>query len=113
MSLPNVESTRGSVHTAFSLAHLLEQIDRSGAPVDAAQYQMVVSRLKDALSEALPEAALTAVLRTYPSAAELYENMHYELSGLSRSPLENSVSSEVQAVQLLARFSLDSRASGN
>lgn len=107
MSSPNVESTRSSVHTAFSLAHLLENIDRSGARVDAAQYQIVVSRLKAALSGTLPEPALAAVLGTYPSAAELYENMHYELSGLSRSPLEASVSSEVLASQLLARFAVD------
>lgn len=112
MSSPKVESIRGSVHAAFSLAHLLEHIDRSGSPVDAAQYRIVVSRLKEALSDALPEAALTAVLGTYPSAAELYENMHYEVSGLSRSPIETSVSSEVLATQLLARFSLGSRSSG-
>jgi hypothetical protein len=104
MSSPRVESTRSSVHTAFSLAHLLESIDRSSAPIDAAQYRIVVARLQDALSQALPEAALTAVLNTYPSAAEVYENLHYETSGLSRSPLEQSVSSEVLATQWLARF---------
>lgn len=112
MSTPNVESTRSSVHTAFSLAHLLESIDRSSAPVDATQYRIVVSRLKRALSGALPEAALTAVLATYPSAAELYENMHYAISGLSRSPLESSVSSEVLATQLLARFARGSGSVG-
>lgn len=109
MSSSNVESTRSAVHTVFSLAHLLEHIDRSGAPIDAAQYRIVVARLQDALSQPLPEAALTAVLNTYPSAAEVYENMTYETSGLSRSPLESSVSSEVLATQWLARFALDAK----
>lgn len=112
MSTPNIESTRGAVHTAFSLAHLLERIDRSSAPVDAVQYQVVVARLKAALSEALPDAALTAVLKAYPSAAELYENMNYPMSGLSRSPLESAVSSEVLAAQLLARLSRGSGSAG-
>lgn len=109
MSSPNVESTRSSIHTAFSLAHLLENIDRSSAAIDAAQYRIVVARLQDALSQALPEAALTALLRTYPSAAELYENMHYATSGLSRSPLDRSVSSEALATRLLSTFALTAR----
>ena len=106
MPSPHVESIRSSVHTAFSLAHLLESIDRSGAAIDADQYLIVIARLKDALSKPLPEAALTAVLNTYPSTAELYENMHYEISGLSRSPLEQSVASETLARQVLGRFAL-------
>ena len=107
MSSPKVESIRSSVHTAFSLAHLLENIDRSGAPIDAAQYRIVVARLQDALSQPLPEAALTALLNTYPSAAEVYENMHYDVAGLSRSPLERSVASESLARQVISRFAPD------
>ncbi|MDO9313265.1 MAG: hypothetical protein Q7T97_01805 [Burkholderiaceae bacterium] len=104
MSSTNIESTRSLVHTAFSLAHLLETIDRSGAPIDAAQYRIVVTRLQEALSKSLPEAALTAMLQTYPSAGEVYENMHYGMSGLSRSPLERSAASEEITRQVLARF---------
>ncbi|MEI2679060.1 MAG: hypothetical protein V9G29_15135 [Burkholderiaceae bacterium] len=111
MSSPNVESTRSSIHTAFSLAHLLESIDRSSAPVDANQYRMVVGRLKASLSNPLPEAALTALLNTYPSAAEVYENMHYDVAGLSRSPLERSVASESLARQVISRFAPDSSSS--
>ncbi|MFM9917218.1 MAG: hypothetical protein ACKVOX_15530 [Rhizobacter sp.] len=103
-SSTNIESTRSLVHTAFSLAHLLETIDRSGAPVDAGQYRIVVARLQEALSKQMPEAALTAMLETYPSAGEVYENMHYAISGLSRSPLERSAASEELARQVLARF---------
>ena len=105
MSSPKVESIRGLVHTAFSLAHLLEHIERSGGPVHPDQYQKVVARLKESLAGSLPESALAAVLSTYPSAAEIYENITYEHAGLSRAPLEINVSSEVLAVQLLERVS--------
>lgn len=113
MSAPQVQTPRSSANTALALAHLLERIDRSGDPVDAAQYQIVVSRLKKALSATLPDAALTAVLNTFPSTAELYENMHYEVSGLSRSSLDSAVSAEVQAAKLLSKFSLHPRHQGD
>jgi len=113
MSTPQVQTPRSSVSAALALAHLLERIDRSSDPVDAAQYQIVVSRLKNALSVPLPDAALTAVLNTYPSTAELYENMHYEVSGLSRSSLDSAVSPELQASKLLDKFSLHPRAQGD
>ena len=109
MSAPQVQTPRSSVSTALALAHLLERIDRSGDPIDAAQYQIVVSRLKKALSADLPDAALTAVLNTYPSTAELYENMHYERSGLSRSSLDRAVVAELQAAQMLGKLSLHPR----
>lgn len=106
MSSSHVESVRASVHTAFSLAHVLEHIERSGGSVDAESYRNVVSRLTDALSGPLPDVARAAVLRTYPSAAELYENMTYATAGLSCSSLESNVSSEVLAAQAIERFSL-------
>ncbi len=105
MSSPHVESIRASVHTAFSLAHVLEHIERSGGSVDAESYRNVVTRLKEALSGPLPDVALAAVLRTYPSAAELYENMTYETAGLSCSSVERNVSSEVLAAQAIERVS--------
>lgn len=109
MPAPKVQTPRSAVNTAVALAHLLERIDRSGAPIDGTQYQIVVSRLKVALTADLPDTALAAVLNTYPSTAELYENMHYQLSGLSRSSLEGVVSAEMQTAELLDKFSLHRR----
>jgi hypothetical protein len=57
----------------------------------------------------LPEPALNAILGALPAAAELYENMHYQLSGLSRSPLDRSVASEVLAAGVLAKISQASK----
>lgn len=106
MPSSKVQTPRSSINTAIALAHLLERIDRSGNPVDPAQYQIVVSRVKTALSADLPTKALRAVLKTYPSTAELYENMHYEESGLSRSSLEAAASAELEAAELLRKLTL-------
>lgn len=105
MSSPKVGSTSGSIQIAFSLAHLLEHIEHSGGPINAHQYQKVVRGLQAALSEPIPDAALAALLDKYPSAAEIHESLNYETSGLSRTPLESNVSSEVLALQALQRAS--------
>ena len=104
MSSPKVESIRSSVHTVFSLAHLLEHIERSGGPIDADQYRKVVAKLKQALSVPVPEVALAAVLRTYPSAAEIHGNMGHETAGFCHSWLESTVPSEVLAAHALRRI---------
>lgn len=106
MPAPKVQTPRSSINTAIALAHLLERIDRSGDPIDAAQYQIVVSRVKTALSADLPSNALRVVLKKYPSTAELYENMHYEESGLSRSSTEAAAAAEIEAAELLSRLTL-------
>ena len=58
----------------------------------------------------MPEPALEAILGAHPATAEVYENMHYEVSGLSRSPLERSVATEMLASQAIERASRSSRA---
>ena len=54
------------------------------------------------------ENALNAVLSAYPAAGEVYENMHYAQSGLSRSTLDRSVASEMATSQLLAKLAAGS-----
>jgi hypothetical protein len=87
----------------IALARLLERVENSAVAVGADQYRALVRQLAAALSQEIPDDALQAVLGAYPAAAELYENMHYAQSGLSRSPLERSVDSEMLASQALAR----------
>jgi len=103
------KSYHAHLETVIALARVLEHVERSPVPVDAHQYQVLVARLKGALSEDLPEPALNAILGALPAAAEVYENLHYQRSGLSRSPLERSVSSEKLAAQLLSRLSQASK----
>jgi hypothetical protein len=102
-SLP-LESVKTRVETVIALAHLLERVERSATPVGADQYRSLVRQLTRALEQEMPDDALQAVLGTYPATAELYENLHYEHSGLSRSPLERSIGSEMLASQVLARI---------
>jgi hypothetical protein len=112
MTTSSIASVTARLQGVIALAGILERIERSSAPVDADQYQVVVARLKEALSVELPEDALQAVLGAYPCAAGLYENMHYGQSGLSRSSLERSIASEMLAAEALSRAARSSKTSG-
>ena len=109
MSESTVNSVQAHLETAIALARVLERVERSQEPVNAEQYQVLVARLKAAMSEDLPAPALDAILGAFPAAAELYENMHYQRSGLSRSPLDRSVSSEMLAANWLAKVAQASK----
>jgi hypothetical protein len=103
VSAPRIDNVRSRLETVIALARLLERVERSATPVGADQYQTLIARVKEALAQELPDDALQAVLGAHPAAAELYENMHYAQSGLSRSSLERSIGSEMLASQALAR----------
>lgn len=87
-----------------TLAHLLERLERSGSSVDAGQYRLVASHLAQALATEAPGERLHAVLRTFPAAAELYENINYQYAGLCRSPLQTALDAEAKAVELIRRL---------
>ena len=103
MSTRISETVKSRIETAVALAGLLERVEHRAVQVGAAQYQALVRQLMHALQQEMPDAALQAVLGAHPAAAELYENLHYGESGLSRSPLERSINSELLATQALAR----------
>ena len=103
MPAPQLESLRTRLENVIAFARLLERVERSTEPIGADQYRALVRRLALALAQDLPADALQAVLGAHPAAAELYENMHYEQAGLSRSSLERSIGSEMLAAQVLAR----------
>lgn len=105
MSSPSsLAAQRAALETVVVLAGLLERLERHLPGIDADQYQAVVQRLGRALeAPALPAEALDAVLAAHPAAAELYENRHYELAGLCRSPLEAAVAAETLARDALRR----------
>ena len=103
MTAAQRESFKHRLETAIALARLLERVETSGKAFGADQYRALVRQLGVALSQEVPDEALQAVLGAHPAAAEVYENLHYAESGLSRSSLERSVGSEMQASQLIAR----------
>ncbi len=103
MTAAQRESLKNRLEMAIALARLLERVETSGRAFGADQYRALVRQLGVALSQEMPDDALQAVLGAHPAAAEVYENLHYAQSGLSRSSLERSVRSEMLASQVLAR----------
>ena len=93
---------KNRIENLIAMAQLLERVDANPAIVGAQQYLNLVNTVKSLLEDDLPEDALRAVLRACPASATLYENMHYDRSGLSQSPLDAAVSSELAASDLIA-----------
>ena len=90
------------IENLIAMAQLLERVDAQPTLVGAQQYQNLVRTVQGLLQEDdLPEDALRAVLRACPASATLYENLHYDRSGLSQSPLDSAVSSELAATEFL------------
>ncbi len=92
---------RSHLRNVVALADLLECVETGTASASASGYRLLVQRLQVALGHDLPADALLAILDRYPATSEVYENMHYEHSGLFRAPLERSVSSEMLATRIL------------
>jgi hypothetical protein len=86
-----------------ALAKLLHKLDGSPVQVAPSQYRAVAERLSLALGEAPAGEALDAVLRVFPAAAELYENVQYAHAGLCRQPLEAALNAELLARDVIAR----------
>ncbi|MBW8779125.1 MAG: hypothetical protein JF585_07895 [Burkholderiales bacterium] len=94
---------KNRIENLIAMAQLLERVDANPTLVGAQQYLNLVSTVKTLLSEDdLPDDALRAVLRACPATALVYENMHYDRSGLSQSPLDAAVASEIAATELIA-----------
>jgi len=104
MTAPRTESLQSRLETLIALARLLERVEASPIAVGADQYLALVRQLKASLAAPLPAAPLQAILKAHPSTGEIYENMNYEISGLSRSPLERSVATEMLATQILHKI---------
>ena len=111
MTAPRTESLHTRIETVIALARLLERVEASSTGIGADQYRALVGQLTAALSKPLPGPALQAILGAHPAAAELYENIHYRESGLSRSSLDRSVATEMLASQAIERASRSARAS--
>lgn len=103
MSAAQIETLKNRLETVIALARLLERVEHNAPAIGAEQYRSLVRQLSVALAQEMPAPALQAILGAHPAAAEVYENMHYGQSGLSRSSLEASVESEKAARQVLAR----------
>jgi len=94
---------RNRIENLIAMTQLLERVDARPTTIGAEQYRQLVRTVQELLSEEdLPDDALRAVLRASPACATIYENLHYDRSGLSQSPLDAAVSSEMAAAELIA-----------
>lgn len=112
MSAPKLDSLKSRLENVIALARLLERVERHPRAPDPDQYRALVHQLGTALEADLPHDALHAILGAHPATAELYENLHYAVSGLSRSPLDRAVAAEMAASQALHRIAERSRKDG-
>jgi hypothetical protein len=96
---------KNRLETVIALSRLLERVEGTPTQIGADQYRALVRQLTVALGQEIPDDALQAVLGAHPAAAEVYENMHYAQSGLSRQSLERSIGSEMLASQAIAKAS--------
>ncbi|MCX2860710.1 hypothetical protein OOZ63_02535 [Paucibacter sp. PLA-PC-4] len=96
---------KSRIENLIAMTQLLERVDANPALVGAGQYRKLVQTVQALIdADDLPGDALLAVLRASPAAAQLYENLHYDRSGLSQSPLELAIDSELSARQFLGRL---------
>ena len=102
-SSQHVIQVPGRLVPLAAMARLLEKLDRSGEPVDPAQYRQVVRRLQELMADCPADEPLHAVLEVFPAASELYENLHYKHAGLCRSPLVRSLQGEAAARDAIER----------
>lgn len=79
------------------LAGLLQRLEQRAGTLDPEPYRAVVQRLAQAFGEVPADAPLDALLRQFPAAAEVYENLNYEHAGLCRSPLDAASAAELAA----------------
>ncbi len=101
MATPSIEPLHTRLETLIALARLLERVEASSRAVGAGQYRSLVRQIEALLSAPLPGPALRAILDAHPATAEIWENLNYATSGLSRSPLDRSVATETLATQLI------------
>lgn len=110
MTSPSTASLHSRLETVIALSRLLERVESTPVAISPDQYRALVRQLSAALEAPLPGPALQAICGAHPETAELYENLHYATSGLSRSPLDRSVASEMLASEVIQRASRRSTA---
>ena len=92
---------KGRIEHFIAMAQLLERVDAHPSLIGALQFQKLAGVVQSMLRTEIPDDALRAVLRACPATAQLYENLHYDRSGLSQSPLDRAVESELRAAEAI------------
>ena len=100
--MSNAATLQNRIENLVAMVRLLERVDADPALIGAGQYQALVRKVQSLLEDPeLPDGALRAILGASGACAILYENLHYDRSGLSQSPLDAAVASEAAAVEAI------------
>lgn len=91
------------LHTLATMAALLQRLEQQPMRVSAEQYRAVAGHVVALLAQAEPDDHLHALLSAAPAAAELYENLRYDVAGLCRSPLDAALNAEIAAGSAIAK----------
>jgi hypothetical protein len=103
MNDPKTTVSRTQPPVVLMLASLLERLERSPGPIVARQYRWVAQRLAEELQRCPLDERTEAMLAGIPSAAEVWENLHYAHAGLCRQDLDAALAAEKAASALVAR----------
>jgi hypothetical protein len=90
------------LHSLAAMSGLLERLERTPSSASADQYRSVARQVSALLAQAEPDEHLHRLLDIAPAAAELYENLRYDIAGLCRAPLERALNAELQASAAIA-----------
>lgn len=113
-STPRALHVPPELRTLAVTALLLERLERmprtaAQGAASADQYRSVVQRVALLLADAPAGDALQRLLATFPATAQVYENLHYDTSGLCRSPLDVALQAELSATAALQAAAAASR----
>jgi hypothetical protein len=103
MNDSKIAVSRTQPPVVLMLASLLERLERMPGPVVPRQYRWVAQRLAEELQRTPDDERLRAMLQSLPSAAEVWENLHYAHAGLCRQDLDAALAAEKAASALIAR----------
>lgn len=91
------------IHDLFLLSSVLFRLENSRERFDADQYRALVAQIVTVLKAIPPGPEIDTVLGTFPATADIYENLRYEHAGLCLMSLEDSMDTEGQAFDAIAR----------
>ena len=115
-TLPShISPPKTSLTVTHVLAQLLERLEHSKVAVDPVQYRSIVTHLVNEFAEVTPGEGLRTLLDSHPAASQVYENLHYAVAGLCRSPLDISLAAErlaKEAIKSAMRKSTEGPANG-
>jgi len=103
MRLETRQTIPARLHMLAMMAGLLQRLEQGRTSASAGQYRDVARQVTLLLTQADADEHLRALLDQTPAAAELYENLRYNVAGLCRAPLDAALQAELAAAAAIGR----------